>query len=366
MSRELDHGGVERDVTNLATHLDRVCFKPYVGTYFPVGMRQKNLEAAGIEILHLSVTSLLSSSALKAAEKMRGFINAHQIRIVHCFDPIGVFALPIARLMRVPVVLGSQLNYRSIVDSKTRRLLRLTDIFADGMIVNCEAIRNHMIHEEGYRAERLRLCYNGVDIKEFYPLKLQRPSCLEGASLVIGTVCVLRSEKNLILLQKAFAKLLHIDSRIKLVIVGSGPELPVLQASARSLSIQGSCVFFPSTSSVANWMRAIDIFVLPSRSEAFPNALLESMACGCAVIGSDVGGIPELIGYDDRGLLFRNGDIDDLVRQLGRLVTNKELRSQLGEKASAYVKTHLNVEIAASNMGNIYKGFLSQTGIPFA
>jgi len=148
--------------------------------------------------------------------------------------------------------------------------------------VNCEAMRRHMVDDERMAAARVELCYNGVDTGRFHPAEAPRPEVVAGASLVIGTVCALREEKGLPLLQEAFARIGGQNRNMKLLIVGSGVELPRLEENAARLGIAGASVFVPASRDVADWMRAIDIFVLPSYSEAFSNALLEAMACGCA------------------------------------------------------------------------------------
>jgi glycosyltransferase involved in cell wall biosynthesis len=145
---------------------------------------------------------------------------------------------------------------------------------------------------------------------------------------------------------------------MKLVMVGSGVELPRLEANAARLGIVGASVFIPATGQVAEWLRAIDIFVLPSYSEAFSNSLLEAMACGCAVIGSRVGGTPELIGDNERGLLFTSGDCADLARQLAKLVEDKSLRLELAGRAARFARENLTIEIAARRTAEIYEKWL--------
>ena len=147
---------------------------------------------------------------------------------------------------------------------------------------------------------------------------------------------------------------------MKLLLVGSGPELPRLQLNCRRLGIQDDCVILPATSRVPQFLRAFDIFVLCSRSEAFSNSLLEAMACGCCAVGSRVGGTPELIGNDERGLLFRTGDAGDLAEKLATLIGNEQLRSQLGTRAADFARTTLNIEIAARRMEDIYESLLQR------
>jgi L-malate glycosyltransferase len=362
MARELDQGGVERDVAKIAMHLDRSRFTPHVATYYGKGLRYEELRAAGIPILDLPLRSLLSMEAVRSAMKLRRYIKEHGIRIVHSYDASGVFALPVARTAGVPVVIGSQLSYRTILDSRTQRLLRLSDHVADVVLVNCEAIRRYMIEDEGVSPDRVEICYNGVVTAEFHSANGKvRPEPLAGASLVIGTVCVLRPEKALLLLQEAFARVRHLEAGMKLLIVGSGPELPKLQENAARLGIGGATVFIPATRDVAAWLRSMDIFVLPSYSEAFSNSLLEAMACGCSVIGSRVGGTPELIGSnEERGFLFESGNTADLAAKLGRLIEDQALRCELASRAARFVRENLTIEIAAQRTAAIYDELLKR------
>jgi glycosyltransferase involved in cell wall biosynthesis len=358
MVRELDHGGVERDVTKIALHLDRTRFLPHVATYYAEGMRYEELRSAGIPILHLPVRKLVSTETIRSGCKLFRYIHVHGIKVVHSFDASGVFGLAIARMARVPVVIGSQLGYRDILDPNTQRLLRFADRYSHAILVNCEAMRRHMIDDEHVPDDRIELCYNGVDTVQFYPGPAVKPVPVADASLVIGTVSVLRPEKALDLLQEAFARIRHLKPGMKLLIVGSGPELSRLEANSRRLGLQNQCVFVPATPLVPEYLRVFDIFVSCSSSEAFSNAILEAMACGICAVGSNVGGTPELIGNDVRGLLFQSGDAGDLANKLNTLIENDGLRREFGTRAAEFARTTLSIEIAARRMADIYETML--------
>lgn len=363
MGRHLHQGGVERDLTKVALHLDRSRFSPHVATYFDSGIRFEELRAAKVPLLHLPVTSIVSCSAVKAVWRLSRYVLQHRIAVIHAFDSTSFLAAVVGRLVRCPIVLTSQLSYRSILDSRTALILRLSDRLTDAVQVNCEAVRRYMIDEEHVSADRLVLCHNGVDTSIFYPSQTsqarKRPE-LEGTEVVVGTVCALRPEKNLELLQEGFANVRSSSPSMKLVIVGSGTELCRLRENATRLGISDVSVFVPATPEVATWMRAIDIFVLPSYSEAFSNSLLEAMACGCAAIGSRVGGTPELIGDNERGLLFENGDAKGLSNQLKRLIDDEHQRRTLGSRAAAFAKEKLNLDIAIKRQSEIYESLLSR------
>jgi glycosyltransferase involved in cell wall biosynthesis len=358
--RELNLGGIERDVTQIALKIDRSRFEPHVASYQAEGMRFEELRRAGVPFLHLPVTSLKSPSAVSAALCLRRYIREHGIQVVHAYDSSAVFVAPIARALRVPAVLSSTLGNRNLLDARTRRQVRWTDKIVDAVVVNCEAMRRHMMDDERMASDRIELCYNGVDTTRFYPGVACKPAPIADASFVIGTVCVLRPEKALDLLQDAFARVRHLKPGMKLLIVGSGPELPRLKANSQRLGVQDDCVFVPATSSVALYLRGVDIYVSCSRSEAFSNTILEAMACGCGVVGSRVGGTPELIGNEERGLLFQPGDVGDLSAKLTILIENEPLRRAFGSGAAEFARRKLSIEIAASRMAEIYEFLLSR------
>ena len=356
--RELSSGGIERDVTKLALGFPRDQFVPYVATYRPAGLRYEELIRAGVPVLHLDLTSIASMKAMKAALSLRRLIRDKHIQVVHAFDASAVFAVPIAKLLRVPVVLSSMLGSRDLLDAKTKKQLAWTDRMVDAVVVNCDAMRLHLMDDWSVPSDHIELCYNGVDTREFYPDPAAKLSEYADASVVIGTVCVLRAEKNLALLQEAFAKVRQLSADPMLLIVGSGPELDKLKANAERLGIMDYSVFVPASQQVATFMRTIDIFVSCSYSEAFSNSILEAMACGSCVVGSRVGGTPELISDAERGLLFNSNDVNDLADKLARLIQEPELRRRFGARAAHFAATKLSMQENLRRTSEIYRKFL--------
>ena len=356
--RELASGGIERDVAKLSKALPRQEFQPYVGTYKPHGARYDELIEARVPVYHIKLTSFKSAAAVVEAMRLSRFIKDNQIQIVNAWDSSAVFAVPVARLARVPVVLSSTLGSRELLDSRSRGQVRLTDRLVDAGIVNCEAMRLHLVNDYAVPAEKIELCYNGVDLTEFHPAEGNRLADLPGANFVIGTVCVLRIEKALELLLQAFAKVRDNIAGAKLLIVGSGPELPKLQKLAASLEITADTIFVPAVPKVADFMRSMDLFVSTSYSEAFSNSILEAMACGCCLVASRVGGTPELVADGERGLLFESGNVDDLASKLGSLMHNPERRKELARNAAHFAKTKLSLAVAVQRLSDIYNKML--------
>jgi len=94
--------------------------------------------------------------------------------------------------------------------------------------------------------------------------------------------------------------------------------------------------------------------VLPSRSEAFSNSLMEAMACGCCAVASDAGGNPELIRNGETGMLFPAGDAGALAAALELLIGNASLRRRLAAAGMQWVRGNFSLRASAQRMGEIY------------
>jgi glycosyltransferase involved in cell wall biosynthesis len=267
---------------------------------------------------------------------------------------MNTFGVPAARAFGVKAVLSSQRGSRSLVPAGYRHILRLTDRMVNGLVVNCEYLRRHLTEEEKVRPSLIELCYNGIDTSEFFPC----PTPPGRTGLVIGVVSVLRPEKSLHTLLDAFAEVRNLGPGLKLMIVGNGPQRTELEARAGKLGILPQCMFEPDTADVTSRLRAIDIFVLPSLTEALSNSLMEAMACQCCPIASGVGGNPELVTDGHTGLLFRAGHAADLAGKLRILIEQESLRQSFAAAAAASIRDRFSVQIAAARMGEIYEKYL--------
>jgi L-malate glycosyltransferase len=344
----LGSGGTERQMVESALMLDRSRFTPWVA-YMRPGFLLETLREAGIGTLELPLRSFASPDLAVQAWRLRAHLRRLGIQLVHAFDyPMTVFAVPVARLAGVPVVLSSQRAHRDLVPSRFRRFLRWTDSRVDGIVVNCRAMREHMMHDEGVAEDRLHICYNAMRVERFPVM----PRTAGSDGLTIGTVCRLRPEKNVGILLEAFANLSHPTAR--LLIVGDGPALPALRAQALRLGLGNRAHIEPGVPDVSNCLSQIDVFVLPSLSEAFSNSLMEAMATGAACVASDVGGNPELIEPERTGLLFPPTDRDSLCVQLDRLIRDPELRLKMGAAAAAHVRTNYSQRAIAARLMSIY------------
>ena len=361
MVRALGAGGTERQVTEIAKALNRDQFVPHVGCFEDDGFHAAELRACGVPVFSMRMRSLLSRDSADVAMAMRRYIGTNRIRLVHTFDyPMNMFCAPLARLLGVPVVLSSQRSYRDLIPRKYIPLLRISDRLADGIVVNCEAIRRHLREEFSVPDARIATCYNAIDTSIFHPGPRERPDPLRGEETVVGAVCVLRAVKDIATLIEAFACVAAPHPSARMIIVGEGPEKEALRRQAAESGLSERILFVPATDNVSVWLRAIDIFVLPSTSEALSNSLMEAMASGCCVIASRVGGNPELIVDGETGLLFEPGDATGLARQLLRVLEDPRLRTRLADAGSRYITSEFPCKRSVERLERVYREKLAR------
>lgn len=196
----------------------------------------------------------------------------------------------------------------------------------------------------------------GVDLRK----KLQ----LNGEIILsVGRLIDLKGTEYLI---KALAIVFLEFPRAKAIIIGSGPRKNRLLNLARDLQLSDNILFMdevPHTELVQYYSLA-DVFVLPSvknktgETEGFGVVLLEAIACGLAVIGSNVGGIPDIIKDGETGLLARPGDPHDLGNQIIRLLSDANLREKVVLKAQRLINANFTWEVIADRFIATYNDVL--------
>lgn len=196
-----------------------------------------------------------------------------------------------------------------------------------------------------------RVIYAGVAL----PAHLREmPSVCEARPTIIGTGCRFVPMKDVPTLVRAFG-LLHAEfPRASLEIAGDGPQRENILELVDQLELRDCVGFlgwaaeFPAT--LAKW----DIFVIPSREEAFGVAAIEAMAAGLPVVASNVGGLPEIVQDGETGWLVPPGDPQELAGQLRRLLLHPEERWRMGSQGHVYARTHFSEERMAAQIAEIY------------
>lgn len=224
-----------------------------------------------------------------------------------------------------------------------------------GLVGNREAVQ--VWRAKGYRGPLAVIPQFGVDPQLFCPAAGHSAT---GRGFVVGYVGRLVEEKGVDLLLEALAGL---EGTWRAYVQGSGPAGDALRALARRLGVADRITFegwIPSEQMPA-YYRQLDAVVLPSRTrpnwkEQFGRVLVEAMACGVPVVGSDSGEIPHVVA--DAGLIFAEGRADLLRQHLAHLMRNAELRADLARRGRERVLANYTQAQVARETYQVYTQIL--------
>ncbi len=193
---------------------------------------------------------------------------------------------------------------------------------------------------------RFHVIHNGIAAIEFLPRDEARARLAPAikAPIWIGTIAELHPTKGLSVLIDAFARIAKEDTSSTLVIMGDGEERAHLLDRIEMHGLSERIVLAGFVADAQTYLKALDVFVLPSFSEALGYVLLEAGLAGLPAIGSNVGGIPEVLEDDVTGLLVPPGNPDTLAQALAHLAADSALRTQIGTALNEKVLSEFGTE----------------------
>jgi glycosyltransferase involved in cell wall biosynthesis len=216
-----------------------------------------------------------------------------------------------------------------------------------------------VLYRKGFRRPIAHVPQLGVDPVMFRSMEardLRRKLAPEG-SFIVGFMGRLHIEKGVDILIRAIALL---PPNIVLVLVGRGPYRARFERLVSELGLSGRVTWVPWADSdeVPEYMNALDVLVLPSRTrrnwkEQFGRVLVEAMACDTCVVGSDSGEIPRVIG--DAGLVFHEGDERELAQRLEQLMQSASLRESLQHRGRQRILENFTYAKIAADAVDFYK-----------
>lgn len=228
-------------------------------------------------------------------------------------------------------------------NNKKYQLLRKTfGVLIHRFIPLSRQLEDYLVDRVGISAVKISRICNGVDTETFYPATGKAPlsHCplsFHEDQVHIGTVGRMHGVKDQMTLVKAFVQLLsdHPESerRTRLIMVGEGPIREQAKTYLEEHKLDHLAWLPGERSDVAEIMRNLDIFVLPSRAEGISNTILEAMATGLPVIATNVGGNPELVVEGVSGKLVAKEDFRALAAGLADYVNDPEKRRLQGRNA---------------------------------
>ncbi len=173
----------------------------------------------------------------------------------------------------------------------------------------------------------------------------------------LGYISHLRPGKGQDIFIKAIAILREEGYPVKACLLGEGPEHPSLERLICELGLDGVVVLLGTVLNVEDYLQAFEVVSLFSVREGMPNAILEAMAAGKAVVATGVGGIPEMLAEGQAGIIIPR-TVEDVTAGLRAVVQDPILRENLGQLAAMRAEKHYSLEITFSNLVKYYQGIL--------
>ncbi len=300
------------------------------------------LEEAGVQCFDAPQAM---ATALPNSLGLLRLLRTFKPDIVHTHMRSGFLLVwPWTRLLRVPVVM----HVHNIHD-RGYGTTRLPE-----RVIAVSASVQRTLEQQGTPAGRIRVVLNGMIgstrlPKQSTPAKLQHPA--------IVTVAGMMLRKGIPELIEAFSLSAAKRPEIQLYLVGGGSEQAAFEEIARRSGYADQIHFEGFRADPRPYLQSTDIFVLASRRESFGLAIIEARQAGCAIVASDVDGIPELVKDGCTGLLTPPGDPSALAARLDRLLEDGELRRQLQGRAAVGLERFTVQSMTESVLG-IYQELL--------
>jgi glycosyltransferase involved in cell wall biosynthesis len=205
---------------------------------------------------------------------------------------------------------------------------------------------------------------NGVDLDYFQPLErstdLRHALCANPCPHVLVTVAALEERKGILNVLDVLASLRDQGMPVQYWVVGDGKDRPLIERRVRELNLVDCVALVGSQQDVRPYLAEADVFVLPSRGEGFPNALLEAWAMAKPAIVSRHPPYDELVATEF-GMCVDECDVDGFVDALAGLLQDKARRERMGQAARAHVSKHFAWPAVAGQYLRFFAGVIQYT-----
>ncbi len=364
-------GGQERQtVLHLGT-LDRSRWEPMVRCLRLEGEHLEDLARIGVRPESLGIRKMARPATLWRVARLAARLRAEGVALVHAQDfytnTLGLLA---ARLAGIPCIV-TRVDLAHALDRVQRQALAVLSRHAARVLVNALCIREACLRD-GVRVERIALVRNGIDLPAFDgaaacepsatvdgrlspsgPLDLGRPTVVQVANMHHPV----KGQTDLLV---AMREVLREVPEAQLVLVGDGALRPTLQRTAGELGLAGRVRFAGYRRDVPAILARATVAVSASHAEGISNAVLEAMAARRPVVGTAVGGTPELVRDGANGFLVPPGTPPQLARRIVELLREPALARRMGEKGRQLVEREFGVEAMRQSYDALYSGLVGR------
>jgi len=312
------------------------------------GTFPERLAARGVPVVSLGIDGALS--AVRGLYRLVVYLRREWPDVLVTFmvhaNLLGRVAAAAARVPRVI----SSVRSENFGGRWRYAALRVTDRLADATVTNSRRVAEGLIARGTVRPERMHIVPNGVATDEPPPdgearLAMRRALGVPNEAFLWMAIGNLVDAKDYPTLLRAFARLQHAPGASLLRIIGEGPLAPAVDALARSLGLAARVELVGFRSDASRLVHCCDAFVLSSKLEGMPNALIEALLAARPCVATNVGGVPELIQDGASGVVVPPGDADGLAAAMDSVARMPaEARRDLGARGRARVVAELRLE----------------------
>jgi glycosyltransferase involved in cell wall biosynthesis len=357
-------GGTELNAVRTAEALDPVRIELRIFHLQTRGPLRSRYERLGVRMTHVPIPNLYSPRTAVQGMRLAGQLRHEKVDVVHSHDIYcNIFAVPWARLLSKCSIIASRRWGRNASRPELAMPNRWSSLFAHRVLANSSGVAGLLVREEGVPWKKIVeipnfLSENAFEVEgEAQRVAQRRAWGLPERAFAIGIVARLAPVKNHGLLLRALAQL---DTRFHLVAIGDGPSRAELEELARRLGIESRVHFVGEAVSPHNLHQFLDVSVLCSLSEGFPNSLIEAMAAARPVVSTLVGGVTDAVTHGVTGILVPADGPAPLVDALQTLEADPLLRARLGEAGRDAVRTKFGQERVIEKLTALYEMLAGQ------
>lgn len=346
-------GGLENVIVQLINRLPADEFEHIVLSLTTISDFKNRITQPGVQFIALNKPP---GHAIPLYPRIFKLLRQLKPDIVHTCNLAALEIVPLAWLARVPLRIHAEHGWDAHdpngSNPRYRKLRKIYKPFVSHYVAVSKDIDDYLAKAIGLPPKRHSLIANGVDTDRFSPKigsVLTVPGCpfSPGQHWLVGTVGRLQTVKNQPLLARAFVKLIKdhpsATDRVRLVIVGEGALRADIESILTAAGLQHLAWLAGARNDVAQIMKTLDCFVLPSQAEGTSCTLQEAMACGLPVVATAVGGTPDLVEEGITGHLVPSEDEAALARAMWSLYSAPELAKQFGQTARQRACAHFGL-----------------------
>ncbi len=352
-------GGGERILLRLAALLPEYGFRVSILTFY-IHPETSCLKSSPCPIYLLPLTKTYNFTAFRAAVELRRFLIRQKVLIVQTFfESSDLWAGLVAKLTPNVRLIWSRRDMGILRSRKHGVAYRLISSAPDAVLAVSEQVRQHCIEVDRVSPARVETVYNGIDMSEWNG---DVKSGESSRNILVTTVGNIRRVKGHDVFIRAAAYLREHFRNVTFSIAGDVLEpqyFEELQALVRNHGLSEQFSFAGGVTDLQMHLRAADIFVLPSRSEGFSNAIVEAMAASLPVVATDVGGNPEAVQTGVTGYIVPPENAEALAMEIGRLLSDPELRRRMGSEGKRLVEEKFTTAAMMSKVTAVYKALLN-------